>query len=332
MKPKKVITLGEVMMRLSTQGHERFLQTNNYRVYYGGAEANVAIALSQWDVQTAHITAFPDNDLGLAACRYLKQTGVDTSFVFKTPGRMGLYFLEKGVMQRGSKVIYDRFDSSFSQFDGAEIDWDLLFKDADWFHWTGITPALSQKAADLCLKALQEANARGIRVSADINYRRNLWQYGKGPKDVMPELISYSNVVVAGLEDFKNSLDIKANEYVAACVQVQQQFPNVEILTTTERESIRATHNRLKAILWDGRNLLHSKSYDMTPIVDRVGSGDAFMAGFIYGLLHMSKEDSLSFAVASAVLKHGIPGDSNLVSLEEIQQLVDGEDFGKLLR
>lgn len=329
---KKVVTLGEVMMRLTTPGHQRFLHTTSYEVEFGGAEANVAIALAQWGVETHHVTAFPDNDLGDAAIRYLRSQGVGTQYIAQLPGRMGLYFLENGAMQRASRIIYDRFDSVFSQYDGADIDWNLVLEGADWLHWTGITPAISQKAADLTLKALQVASEKGIMISGDINYRRNLWQYGKKPLDIMPELIMHSNFLVAGLADFENCMNIKKEEFADACYAAKAEYPNIKYITTTERESISASHNRLTGLLWNGTEVLASKIYDMTHIVDRVGAGDAFMAGLIYGMFHFPHTTALEFATAASVLKHSIPGDANLCRLDEVMQLVKGEHVGKLLR
>jgi 2-dehydro-3-deoxygluconokinase len=329
---KKTVTLGEVMMRLTTPGHERFLQTDQYQVVYGGAEANVAVALAQWGVDALHITAFPDNDIGQAASRYLRQSGVDISQVYFLEGRMGLYFLENGTMQRASKIIYDRFDAAFSHFEGDEIDWKAVFSDADWFHWTGITPALSEKAARLPLSALKAAKEHGVRVSGDINYRRNLWQYGKGPLEVMPELIQYTDVLVAGLTDFDNCMGIQAAQFDLACEKAQSQYPQLTHFTTTYRDAISASHNDLKAVLWEGGKVMTSKTYEMTHIVDRIGGGDAYMAGLIYGLLHMETQEALEFAVASSVLKHSIPGDANFVSIQEVEALVKGENVGKLLR
>ncbi|AFL85601.1 sugar kinase, ribokinase [Belliella baltica DSM 15883] len=329
---KKVITLGEVMMRLSTPGNERFLQADQFNIVYGGAEANVSISLAQWGVKSYHVTAFPDHDLGQVATNYLRQMGVGIDYIFTSEGRMGLYFLENGAMQRASKIIYDRFDSAFANFDGAEVDWDLVFDGADWFHWTGITPALSQRAADMTLAALKAASTKGLMISGDINYRRNLWQYGKRPLEVMPELIRYTQVIVAGMADFENCMDITAEDYEEACIQAKKDYPQIKYITTTERDSISASENGLSAILWNGKNLLTSKKYNMTHIVDRVGGGDAYMAGLIYGLLHLLDQEALEFGVAASVLKHSIPGDANLVSLAEVNSLVKGENVGKLLR
>lgn len=329
---KRVITLGEVMMRLSTPGHERFINANNFNAVYGGAEANVAISLSNWGVSAAHVTAFPRHDIGKAAQQYLRFAGVDTDYVYFEEGRMGLYFLENGAMQRSSKIIYDRFDSVFAHFDSDKVDWAAVFKGADWFHWTGITPAISAKAAKLCKDAILAAKKQGVKISGDINYRRNLWQYGKQPLDIMPELIQHTDLIIAGLTDFENCMDIHEKDYVSACKKAQEVCPSIQYISTTYRESISASHNKLMGVLWNGKSLLESKTYDMTHIVDRVGGGDAYMAGLIYGLLGMEDQEALEFAVSASVLKHSIPGDANFVSVEEVSQLVKGENVGKLLR
>lgn len=329
---KKITTIGEIMMRLTTPGHERFVQADSYQVTFGGAEANVAICLAQFGMATSHVTAFPDNDLGKKATAYLRQMKVNTDFVYNREGRMGLYFLENGSMQRASRIIYDRFDSAFANFDGKDIPWDEVFEGVDWFHWTGITPAISRNAADMLLKALQAADQKGIKISGDINYRRNLWQYGKGPLDIMPELINYCDVIVAGNTDFENCMDIQVSDWLKACIQAKKDFPKIKYITKTKRESISASHNQLKGILWNGNEVLESKTYDITHMVDRVGGGDAFIAGLIYGLLHHGYQEALEFATASSVLKHSIPGDANLVTVEEVLDLVHDKNVGKLLR
>lgn len=330
--PKRIITLGEVLMRLSTPGHERFIQTHDYEVQYGGAEANVAASLAYWDQSVAHVCAFPAHDIGKAGIRYLRSAGIDTSFVFLREGRMGLYFFENGSMHRSSKIIYDRFYSAFSLFDGAEVDWDRVFDGADWFHWTGITPAISAATSNLCLSAVQAARRLGVRISGDINYRRNLWQYGKLPLEVMPELISHTDVIIAGLTDLENCLGIHETDLVRACLEAQRQYPTIRYISTTHRESLGSTHNILSGVLWNGSELVSSRSFEMRNIVDRVGGGDAFMAGLIYGLLYNDDVGALNFAVAASVLKHSIPGDANFVTVEEVEQLVKGENVGKLLR
>jgi 2-dehydro-3-deoxygluconokinase len=329
---KRIVTLGEVMMRIATRSHERFIQARDYQVVFGGAEANVAVALANWGYSAVHVTAFPDNDLGKAALKYLRSSGIDTSFICFSEGRMGLYFLEKGAMQRSSKIIYDRFHSTFSLLDSSKVDWDAVFEGADWFHWTGITPAISASAALLCLDAIAVAREKGVKISGDINYRRNLWQYGKTPLDIMPELIKNSDVIIAGIPDFENCMDIREEDFSKACKRAQEKFPSIKRISTTCREAISSSHNTLEGVLWNGQELFHSKKYDLTNIVDRVGGGDAFMAGLIHGLLNCKDQEALEFAVASSVLKHSIPGDENYVSLDEVNQLVKGENVGKLLR
>lgn len=320
------------MMRLSTPGNERFLQANSYYAVFGGAEANVAVALAQWDIEAYHMTVFPEHDLGRAALQYLRQVGVKTEHIFFGPGRLGLYFMENGAMQRPSKIIYDRFDSAFANFDGKDLDWNKILEGVDCLHWTGITPALSQNAADMLLEALKAAKTLGVLVSGDINYRRNLWQYGKNPLEVMPELIRYTDVVVAGLADFENCMDISEQDYEDACHQAMKDFPQLKYITTTERNNISASHNQLQGLLWNGKEILKSRNYDMTHIVDRIGGGDAYMAGLIYGLLHLPDQDALEFATAASVLKHSISGDANLVTKEEVLDLMKGENVGRLLR
>ncbi|WP_143961285.1 sugar kinase [Litoribacter populi] len=329
---KKVVTLGEIMMRLNTSGNDRFSQARQLSVFYGGAEANVAVSLARWGLEAVHVTALPDNAIGEAAGRDLQQFGVSVEQVFYIPGRMGLYFMETGSMQRSSQIIYDRFNSAFSNFGGEEVDWDRVFEGADCFHWTGITPALSRKAADLTLKAIKAASAKGLLISGDINYRRNLWNFGVDPLEVMPELISYSNLIVAGATDLYNCLGIDEEDYEVACRMAMSKHAAIKFITNTERNHISATHNKLRGQLWDRENMMVSKTYDMPQIVDRVGGGDAYVAGLIYGLLHMRSDEAVEFATAAAVLKHSIPGDKNLASLEEVQDLVKGENVGRLLR
>lgn len=332
MSKGKVVTLGEIMLRFSTPGFARFTQATGFDVTYAGAEANVAVCLSRLGIPSAHVTRFPQNDLGLAATETLKRHGVDTSWIQYGEERMGLYFLENGAMQRASRIIYDRFDSAFAHIRPGMIDWHKLLKDATWFHWTGITPAISQGAADVCLEALTAAKKLGVSVSGDINYRRNLWQYGKTALDIMPELISNCDVVIAGVTDMENCADISGPSFEKACENLTKKFGSVKRIATTERVSVSSSHNRISAILWNGK-LLKSKEYDLTHIVDRVGSGDAFMAGLIYALLEKrNDQEALEFATAACALKHSVEGDANLVTADEVDSLVSGKNVGKLLR
>lgn len=320
------------MLRFSTQAFSRFTQATAFDVTYAGAEANVAVAVARFGIPSAHVTRFPDNDLGEAATQALRKHGVDTSSILYGDERMGLYFLENGSMQRASRIIYDRFDSAFAHIKAGSIDWDSIFQDASWFHWTGITPAISQGAADVCLEGLKAAKKKGLTVSGDINYRRNLWQYGKTARDVMPELIGYCDVVIAGITDMENCASVSGGSFEEACQSFNKKFPKATRIATTERVSISSSHNRISAMLWNG-SLLRSGAYELTHIVDRVGSGDAFMAGLVYATLNgMDDQEALEFATAACALKHSIEGDVNLVTLDEVESLVKGENVGKLLR
>jgi 2-dehydro-3-deoxygluconokinase len=333
MSHKKVITLGEIMLRLSTPGFARFTQSNSFNVTYAGAEANVAVSVANFGIPSAHITRFPDNDLGIAATQALKKFGVDTSYILYGEERMGLYFLENGAIQRASRIVYDRFDSAFAHIKKGSIDWDQVFEGAGWFHYTGIKPAISQGAADVCLEAAQAARKKQIKISGDINYRRNLWQYGKSAKDIMPSLIELTDVMIAGITDMENCMGISGKTFEEACRNTVKKYPNIEKIATTERASISSSHNQISATLFDGKKILTSKTYDLTHIVDRVGSGDAFMAGLIYGILSKKNDqESLEFATAACAWKHTVEGDVNVASAAEIENLVKGENVGKLLR
>ena len=330
---KRVITFGEIMMRLSTPGFARFTQVDSFNVLYAGSEANVASSLSHFGISAAHVTRFPNNDLGQAATQTLQRYGVDTQFIIYGPERMGVYFLENGSMHRASRIVYDRFNSAFAHIEPGMIDWENILKDASWFHWTGITPAISQGAADVCYEAIQVARKNNITVSGDINYRRNLWQYGKTAREIMPALIESTDVIVSGIADMENCVGISGDTFDAACASFKKSYPNIKKVATTERNSISSSHNKLKGVLWNGKQLFQSKEYDLTHIVDRVGAGDAFMAGLIYGMINKKDDAStIEFATAAGAFKHSVEGDVNVASAEEIETLVKGENIGKLLR
>ena len=330
---KRVITFGEIMMRLSTPGFARFTQVDSLNVLYAGSEANVASSLSHFGISAAHVTRFPQNDLGHAATQTLQRYGVDTQFIIYGPERMGVYFLENGAMHRASRIVYDRFNSAFAHIEPGMIDWENILKDASWFHWTGITPAISQGAADVCYEAIQVARKNNLTVSGDINYRRNLWQYGKTAREIMPALIESTDVIVSGIADIENCVGISGDTFEAACAAFKKAYPNMKKVATTERNSISSSHNKLKGLLWSGKQLFQSKEYDLTHIVDRVGAGDAFMAGLIYGMINKKDDAStIEFATAAGAFKHSVEGDVNVASAEEIETLVKGENIGKLLR
>ena len=250
---KKIITLGEVMLRLSPPGNQRFFQSHSLDVEFGGSEANVGAAMAYWGMQVAHLTAFPDNEIGWAAAGQLRKNGIDTQFIPRIPGRMGIYFLENGAMQRSSQVIYDRAGSAFAGFDGKDLDWDAIFGGASWFHWSGISPALSKECADLTLTALQEAQKRRVTVSGDLNYRSNLWKFGKQPHEVMPALMELTNVFIAGTRDFKQCLKEEFKNFEDARIKAFERYPQLQYLVKTDRESHSSSHNTMKAFLF-GRN------------------------------------------------------------------------------
>ena len=321
------------MMRLSTPGFARFTQVDSLNVLYAGSEANVASSLSHFGFSSAHVTRFPNNDLGRAATQTLQRYGVDTQYIIYGDERIGVYFLENGAMQRASRIIYDRFNSAFAHIKRGMLDWETIMKDASWFHWTGITPAISQGAADVCYEAIQVARKNNITISGDINYRRNLWQYGKTAREIMPALIESTDVIVAGITDMENCVGISGDTFETACASLKKTYPNTKKILTTERTSISSSHNKLTGMLWNGKLLARSREYDLTHIVDRVGAGDAFMAGSIYAIVNgMDDQSVIEFATAAGAFKHSVEGDVNVASVEEIEALVKGENIGKLLR
>ena len=330
---KRVTTLGEIMMRLSVPGFGRFTQAESFKAVYGGSEANVGVALSNFGIPAAHVTRLPEHDLGQSVIRHLNKYSVSTDHIQFGPERLGLYFLENGAMHRPPRIIYDRFDSAFAHIKPGQIDWNAVMKEASWFHWTGITPAISQGAADVCAEAIEAANKNGVTVSGDINYRRNLWQYGKDAMDIMPALIKGTHVIVAGKSDIKNCLGIDADSYESACKEVIKKNTQIKKIAFTYRDTISASHNKIHGVMWNGNTLLQSKEYDLTHIVDRVGAGDAFMAGLIYGWIKKHEDQqALEFAAASCALKHSIEGDVSEATADEVETLIKGENTGKLLR
>ncbi|MFO7845460.1 MAG: sugar kinase [Balneolaceae bacterium] len=344
---KKVITFGEIMLRLSPPGFFRFSQTNTFDVIYGGGESNVAVSLSNYGVPSQFVTRLPDNDIGECAMMEMRKRGVDTSQIVYGGERLGIYFLETGAVSRGSKVIYDRAHSAMSTIRPGMIDWDQVFDGAEWFHWTGITPAISQGAADVCKEAIEAANKLGVMVSTDLNYRAKLWKYGKEPGEVMPELVAGCDVILGNEEDAEKhfgihpeSVDVtrggtvESKAYRSVCEQLMERFPKAQKIITTLRGSISASHNTWSGVLYNGDEFLEAPTYDITHIVDRVGGGDSFMAGLIYGLLTYSGDDqkALNFAVAASCLKHTIYGDANQVTVEEVEKLMGGDASGRVSR
>ena len=339
---KKVITFGEIMLRLAPEGYYRFVQAASYGATYGGGEANVAVSLAGYGMDAAFVTRLPKHEIGQAAVNRLREFGVDTSLIVRGGSRVGIYFLEKGASQRPSKVIYDRAHSSIAEAQSGDFDWPAIFKDAAWFHFTGITPALSDNAAAVCLEACKAAKAAGLTVSCDLNYRKNLWTREKAG-EVMGGLVKYVDICIANEEDAADVFGIKAGnsdvtggkisregyKEVASALIKRFGFKQAAI---TLRESISANDNNWAAMLCDGTDFYFSKKYPVH-IVDRVGGGDSFGAGLIYGALRgMSPQERLEFAVAASCLKHSIEGDFNLVSAEEVQKLAGGDASGRVQR
>ncbi len=339
----KIITLGEIMLRLSAPDKQRFVQAKHFDVVYGGGEANVATSLALFGHESYYVSKVPDNAIGQSAINHLRQFGVHTDHMVKGAGRMGIYYLENGVSMRPSQVIYDRENSAISQPDINDFDFDAIFKDALWFHWSGITPALSDKASAIILMACKVAKDHGVTISVDLNYRKKLWTT-KQAQSVMQPLMEYVDVCIGNEEDAKNILGyahkssdvtkgkLASEEYETTLKQMIKDY-NFKFAVTTLRESLSATHNKWRAIMHDGQKSYHSNTYDITPIVDRIGGGDSFAAGLIYGLISKkSNEEALNFATAASALKHTIPGDQNLVSLNEVETLLAGDASGRVQR
>jgi len=329
-----VVTFGEIMMRLTAPGNQRFVQAAQLGITYGGGEANVAAALAQMGISAAHVGVFPDNDLGRAAAAFFQKTGLDCSNFHFSEGRLGLYFMETGAGMRPSRIVYDRYESAFARLDPQVFDWKKILQNARWFHWTGITPAVSATAAAACADALQAARQLGLTVSADVNYRRVLWQYGKKASEIMPPLVEHCDVVVCTEGDAADIFGISSGSFREMAEKMMHRFPNLKKVVATRRDTVSASHNRLTGICFDGKNYSESPTFDINPIVDRIGGGDAFLAGFIYGSLLFDGDDArtLAFATAASALKHTIEGDFNLVSAAEVEQIVRGDTSGRLLR
>ena len=343
----KIVTFGEIMLRLATPDYLRFTQTSSFNATFGGGEANVAVSLANFGMNAEFITRLPNNDIARACTMDLRRYGVAVDNIIYGGNRIGIYFLETGAVARPSKVIYDRANSSIAEIEPGMIDWKEIFKDATWFHWTGITPAISEGAAQACLEAIKVANEMGVTVSCDLNYRKNLWKYGKTAAEVMPELVAGCDIVLGNEEDAEKVFGIKpegfdvahtdgevnAAEFESVCTQLMARFPRIKKVIITLRGSINANHNTWGGVIYSDNQLKVSRRYDITHIVDRVGGGDSFMGGLIYGLNNYDNDQqALDFAVAASCLKHTIYGDFNMVSVEEVEKLMGGDGSGRVSR
>ncbi|MCG8390234.1 MAG: sugar kinase [Cytophagales bacterium] len=344
----KVVTFGEIMLRLAPPGFLRFSQTNSFDVVYGGGESNVAVSLANYGVPVDFVTRLPKNDIGECALMEMRKRGVNTQNIVFGGDRLGIYFLETGAVSRGSKVVYDRAHSAMAGIAPGMVDWKKVFEGASWFHWTGITPAISQGAADACLEAVKVASNLGITISTDLNYRAKLWKYGGDREAIMTELTSYCDIILGNEEDAEMHFgikpeginvqteghNVKAEAFLSVCEQMMKKFPRARKVITTLRGSISASHNTWAGVLYDGKKMYESSQYQVTHIVDRVGGGDSFMGGLIYGLLKYPDDDqnALNFAVAASCLKHTIKGDANLVTVPEVEKLMGGDASGRVAR
>ncbi|MEY4029421.1 MAG: hypothetical protein RL284_768 [Bacteroidota bacterium] len=343
---KKVVTFGEIMLRLASPGYLRFSQSSQLEATFGGGEANVAVSLANYGIPASFVSRLPKNDIGDWAIQNLRKYNVQTQDILRGGERVGIYFLETGAVARASKVVYDRAGSAIADIQPGMLDWEAIFKDANWFHWTGITPALSEGAAAACLEGIKMANKLGITVSTDLNFRKNLWKYGKTASEVMPELVEGCDVILGNEEDAEKVFHIQpegvdvtaghveAAAYESVCRQLVKRFPRAKKVIITLRGSINANHNTWAGTLFNGEQMFFSPQYDITHIVDRVGGGDSFMGGLICGLLTYPEDDqqALNFAVAASCLKHTIYGDFNLVTVDEVKNLMKGDGSGRVSR
>lgn len=338
----KVVTFGEVLLRFSTERYLRFSQAESYKASFGGGEFNVAVSLANYGLSAEFITRIPDNELGNCVLKEIRKLGVGCQNVLLGGDRLGLYFLETGSGTRASNVIYDRANSSMATITKGSINWREVLKEATWFHWSGITPAISESAAESCLEAIKVAHELGLTISTDLNYRSKLWKYGKEPKEVMPEMLMYSTLILGDIDTAYFMLGIdKANpDYSdvetlpSLYIKIFEKCPQLKTAVTTLRYSISASHQRIGGLLYDGEKIFNADVQEVTPVVDRVGSGDAFMGGLIYSLTEnpLDKQRALNFSVAACCLKHTIAGDYNLITIQEIEKLLEGDFSGKVSR
>jgi len=341
---KKYITFGEIMLRLKSPNRERFFQSPLLEATFGGGEANVAVGLARFGLNVAYVSVIPNNPIGDACIGELKKQGVDTSLIIRKGNRLGIYFLEAGANQRPSKVIYDRSHSAIAETKPGDINWDKIFDGVSWFHISGITPAISLSASVLSIKAVKKAREKGITVSCDLNFRKNLWKYGKSAPEVMSELVKYIDIAIGNEEDCQKSLGVKAdidiesgelkvNKYQELTDKILGLYPNIRKIAITLRESYSASQNGWSAVLNNKKEFLISKKYEIRDIIDRVGAGDTFSAGLIYGFNYLDNDqEALEFAVAASCLMHSLPGDLPLLSVEEVKNLAGGTGSGRVQR
>ena len=338
----KIVTFGEILLRLSTVNHLRFSQAESFHANYGGGEFNVAVSLANYGIDAEFVTCVPNNELGLSAVKEIRKLNVGYENVLLEGDRIGIYFLETGSGTRASNVVYDRANSAMATLEKGKFNWNEIFKDVSWFHWSGITPALSASASAACLEAIEVAHEMGLYISTDLNYRAKLWKYGKHPSEIMPKMLQYSHVILGDIDTANFMMGIAAvkpdyndTKFLPSLYNVLfEKCSNLQYMATTLRYSVNASHQQIGGILYDGKEIYKSDIKEVNPVVDRVGSGDAFMGGLIYGLNKspLDKQFAIDFAVAACCLKHTISGDYNLVTLEEIEKFIGGDFSGTVSR
>ncbi len=338
----EVVTFGEIMLRLSTERHLRFSQAKTFQATYGGGEFNVAVSLANYGVSAEFVTRIPDNEIGQSALQEIRKMNVGNENIILGGERLGVYYLETGAGNRGSNVVYDRANSAIATVQPGTFNWEKIFEGKKWFHWSGITAAISENAAKECLNAIKTAHKLGLTISCDLNYRSKLWKYGKQPSDVMPEMLQYCQVILGDIDTayFMLGLEKVAPDYTYEIIlesyysKIFELCPNLKIAATTLRYSVSASHQRIGGILFDGKDIVKAAVKEVNPVVDRVGTGDAFMGGLLYSLLKEPNDNqkALEFAVAACCLKHTIVGDYNLATLEEVENVLKGDGSAKVSR
>ena len=332
---KEIVLFGEYLLRLTPPGNKKITQAENLEMHWAGSEANIAVSLATFKKSTRYVTSLPNNTVGQAGIEQLHRYGVPTNIVEKGKGRQGIYYYESGVGARPGKVTYDREYSSFSMLEEKEINWDEIFNKAEWFHWSGITPALNESLAKICLSALKVAKEKGIMISADFNFRSTLWQYGKQSSEVMPKLLEYCDVILADVDAAKLYFNIHPDEnnlVESTCSLLKEKLPNVKYIAMTMRYQNNAS-NEYVGYLWNNGAVVSSTTYKIDNIAERIGAGDAFMAGLIYGLQEQQPlQQVIEFATACGVMKHYITGDMNIASKEEIETIIQQKGSGRIIR
>ena len=332
----KIITFGEVLMRISPRGNRKFIQSNTVEFYFGGTEINVGLSIAHFGESVKHITCISDDFIGNTALAYLNKFDLDTTAIVRSHRPLGVYFLEVGAVMRPSQISYNRSHSAFSEIKPSMVNWESALKKGSWFHWTGITPALTQGSFDTLKEGLNLARKKGMQVSADPTYRSGLWQYGADPKTSLTELLHCSTIFIGGINEMNEVLDTSFgysnDDFIAGSKLLMETFPTIEKIFDKIRTSINSSWHKIRARMWNGTKFYETQDFDITHIVDRIGTGDAFAAGLIYGLQHFDDTKSMEFASAACALKHTYVGDVNYATIDEVTRIVEGNLTGRFNR